>query len=99
MDGATPLQRFWHVVLPQLAGVIALLAVLRFIWTFNEFDDIFLLTGGGAGTEVLAVRVYNYLAGRGDVGASAAVAVVMAAVLSCLLFVYLRWFARAEEAP
>ena len=99
VDGATPLQRFWHVVLPQLAGVIALLAVLRFIWTFNEFDDIFLLTGGGAGTEVLAVRVYNYLAGRGDVGAAAAVAVVMAAVLSCLLFVYLRWFTRAEEAP
>jgi multiple sugar transport system permease protein len=64
VDGATPLQRFWRITLPQLQGVIALLTVLRFIWTFNEFDDIYLLTQGGAGTEVVSVRVFNYLTGR-----------------------------------
>src|SRR5688500_16825247 len=35
VDGASPLQRFRYILLPQLSGVIALLAVLRFIWTFN----------------------------------------------------------------
>ena len=34
-----------------IAGILAVLFLLRFIWTFNKFDDIFLLTGGGnAGT-------------------------------------------------
>src|SRR5688500_6441994 len=35
VDGATPTQTFRYIILPQLMGVIALIAVLRFIWTFN----------------------------------------------------------------
>jgi multiple sugar transport system permease protein len=97
VDGATPLQRFWHITLPQLQGVIALLVVLRFIWTFNEFDDIYLLTGGGSGTEVLSVRVYQYLTARNDVGASAATSLVMAAILAVVLFFYFRFFVRRGE--
>jgi multiple sugar transport system permease protein len=99
VDGATPLQRFWRITLPQLQGVIALLTVLRFIWTFNEFDDIYLLTQGGAGTEVVSVRVFNYLTGRGDIGAAAALSLVLALLLMVLLFVYFRFFVgRVEEA-
>ena len=97
VDGATPSQRFRYVVLPQLSSVIALLAVLRLIWTFNEFDDIYLLTGGGAGTEVVSVRTYNLLIGRGDIGGSAAVSLVLAAILASLLFVYFRFFVRRGE--
>ena len=52
--------------------------MLRFIWTFNEFDDIYLLTGGGGGTEVVSVRVYDLLTGRGDIGAAAAQSLVLA---------------------
>ena len=98
VDGATPLQRFWRITLPQLQGVIALLAVLRFIWTFNEFDDIFLLTQGGAGTEVVSVRVFRYLTGRGDIGAAAALSLVLALLLAVLLFLYFRFFVNREEA-
>jgi multiple sugar transport system permease protein len=97
VDGATPLQRFWYITLPQLNGVIALLAVLRFIWTFNEFDDIYLLTGGGAGTDVVSVQVYRFLSARGDVGAAAALSLVMAAMLCLLLLVYFKFFVHAEE--
>jgi multiple sugar transport system permease protein len=97
VDGATPTQIFWHITLPQIAAVIALIAVLRFIFTFNAFDEIYLLTGGGAGTEVLATQVYSFLTARNDVGASAAVAMFMAAVLSVLLFVYIRFLASREE--
>ena len=98
VDGATPTQIFRHILLPQLAGVIALIAVLRFIWTFNAFDEIFLLTGGGAGTEVLATQVYSILIDRSDVGGSAAVAMFMAAVLAVLLVVYLKFFGEREQA-
>jgi len=92
VDGATPTQIFRHILLPQLAGVIALIAVLRFIWTFNAFDEIYLLTGGGAGTEVLATQVYTFLQSRSDVGASAAVAMFMAAVLAIFLAIYVKYF-------
>ncbi|RCG29644.1 sugar ABC transporter permease [Sphaerisporangium album] len=96
VDGATPTQRFRHVTLPQLWRVIALLSVLRFVFTFTKFDDVYLLTGGGAGTEVVAVRVYDFLTARDDLGASAAQAIVMAAVLVVFLVVYLRSFGGAE---
>ena len=99
VDGATPTQVFRHILLPQLMGVIALIAVLRFIWTFNTFDDIYLLTGGGSGTQVLATQVYSFLTARGDVGGSAAVAMFMAAVLAVLLVVYLKFFADRDRQP
>jgi len=97
VDGATPSQRFRHIVLPQLLPTIAVLTVLRFIWTFNNFDDIYLLTGGGAGTQVVAVRVYDYLINRGDIGAAAAQALVLAAILAVLVGIYLKLFGRSEE--
>jgi multiple sugar transport system permease protein len=92
VDGATPTQVFRYIILPQLASVIALIAVLRFIFTFNAFDEIYLLTGGAAGTDVLATQVYSLLTARSDVGASAAVAMFMAGVLAILLLVYLKFF-------
>jgi multiple sugar transport system permease protein len=101
VDGATPTQRFRYVLLPQLTPVIALLCVLRFIMTFNKFDDVYLLTGGGAGTDVAAVRVYDFLTARYDVGAAAAQALVLAVSLMVLLGLYFRFFgdrAREEES-
>ena len=96
VDGASIWQRFRNVVWPQLGPVIALLAVLRFIFTFNKFDDVYLLTGGGAGTEVVSVRVYDFLTARKDVGLAAAQAVELAVVLIVFIAVYLRASHRAE---
>jgi multiple sugar transport system permease protein len=98
VDGAAPTQTFRHIILPQMGSVIALLCVLRFIMTFNKFDDVYLLTGGGAGTEVVSVRVYEFLTARFDIGAAAAQALVLAAFLVVLLGIYLRFLApRLEE--
>jgi multiple sugar transport system permease protein len=98
VDGASVWQRFRNVVWPQLLPVIALLAVLRFIFTFNKFDDVYLLTGGGAGTEVVSVRVYDFLTARKDVGLAAAQALVLALVLVGLIVIYLRAQSRADKA-
>ncbi|MFI6479839.1 carbohydrate ABC transporter permease [Nonomuraea sp. NPDC050663] len=97
VDGATPTQKFRYVVMPQLWRIVALLSVLRFVFTFTKFDDVYLLTGGGAGTEVVSVRVYNFLTARDDIGASAAQAIVLALVLVVFLIVYLRSFGSADE--
>lgn len=97
VDGATITQRFRHVLLPQLMPVIALLCVLRFIMSFNKFDDVYLLTGGGSGTDVAAVRVYDFLTARYDVGAAAAQALVLAVILMVLLGVYFKFFAKKVQ--
>ena len=97
VDGATISQRFRYIIWPQLIPTIAVLSVLRFIWTFTSFDDIYLLTGGGAGTEVISVRVYQFLTGRGDIGLASAQALVIAVVLAVLVGVYLRFFGKREE--
>ncbi len=97
VDGATPSQRFRYVLLPQLLPTIAVLSILRFIWTFNSFDDIYLLTGGGAGTEVVSVRVFNFLTARGDIGLASAQALVLAAILAVFVGIFLWRFAPKEE--
>jgi len=90
IDGAAPSQRLRYVVLPQLYGVIALLTVLRFIWSFQSFNDIYLLTGGAGGTQVLAVRVYEELTTKGNIGTASALGLVMMAILSVFLIIYVR---------
>ena len=97
VDGATPWQSFRFVVLPQLMPIIGLLAILRTIWTFNEFDDIFLLTGGAAGTGVASVQIYNFLTVQRNVGAAAAQSIVMSLVLIALLLVYVLILRRRGE--
>ena len=91
IDGATPLQQFWHISLPQLAGILAVLFLLRFIWTFNKFDDIFLLTGGAAGTRTLTVDVYEQAFALSNLGAGAAVAVVVFLVLLFFALVFFKF--------
>lgn len=97
LDGATPTQTFRWVTLPQLLPVLALLSVLRLIMTFNKFDDVYLLTGGAAGTEVAAVRVYNQLVGSFDIGGGATTAMVLAVVLGALLATYFVLVGRKES--
>jgi len=97
VDGATPLQKFFYITLPQLKLVLATLFLLRFMWTFNKFDDVFLVTRGTAGTRVLTIKVYDFLIGEFNVGAGAAMALFLFAVLGFLLLVYFKVVMRRAE--
>lgn len=61
MDGAGSVRRFRSVVLPTLTPTLALLAVLAFIFSMQQFALIYLSTGGGPGesTTTLSVLIYN----------------------------------------
>lgn len=96
MDGATPMQKFWYLSIPQLAGILSILFLLRFIWTFNKFDDIFLLTGGNAGTRTLTVNVYEQAFAISNIGGGAAVAVVVFACLLVFSLFFIRFFSKEE---
>jgi len=92
VDGATPIQRLLYITLPQLRGVFGTLFLLRFIWTFNKFDDVYLLTGPIEQTKVIPVQIFESLFTEGNVGEASAVAVVMAAILAVTLLIYFRYF-------
>jgi len=96
MDGATPFQKFWYLSVPQLLGILSVLFLLRFIWTFNKFDDIFLLTGGNAGTRTLTVNVYEQAFAVSNIGAGAAVAVVIFCCLLGFSFFFFRFMSKEE---
>ncbi len=96
MDGASPFQKFWFLSLPQLMGILSVLFLLRFIWTFNKFDDIFLLTGGNAGTRTLTVSVYEQAFAVSNIGAGAAVSVVIFGCLLIFAVLFFRYISREE---
>jgi multiple sugar transport system permease protein len=96
MDGASPFQKFWYLSIPQLLGILSVLFLLRFIWTFNKFDDIFLLTGGNAGTRTLTVSVYEQAFAISNIGAGAAVAVVIFMCLIGFSIFFFRFISQEE---
>ena len=96
MDGASPLQKFWYINLPMLVGIMSVLFLLRFIWTFNKFDDIFLLTGGASGTRTLTVNVYELAFAVTNIGAGAAVAVVIFIFLLIFSLLFFKFFSQEE---
>ena len=62
IDGASPWRQFLHVTLPALRYVLLVVALLGAIWSLNEFNLVYLLTGGGPAnaTKLYSVLAYNY---------------------------------------
>ena len=100
VDGANALQRMTRVILPLLAPVLFVNLVIVSIETFNTFDMVLALTGGGPGrsTEVIALSIYNQIFQQFDLGPGAATAVLLLAVNAVMTFVYLRLLQREEVA-
>jgi multiple sugar transport system permease protein len=96
VDGASSWQQFRFLTLPQLLGVLGTLFLLRFIWTFNKFDDIYLLTGGAAGTKTVTISIYDYGFAKYDLGAASATATVLAIILGLSIMIYLRAAKRVD---
>jgi multiple sugar transport system permease protein len=99
VDGASSLRRFRHITLPMLMPVIAIVMLLRTIWTFNNWEVIALLTSGGPlySTTTLPILVYGTLFSQFSVGRAAATAFIMTLLLMLAMVFYIRWFLRAEE--
>lgn len=88
VDGANTWQQFWNVTLPELRYVLGAIFLLRLMWTFNKFDDIFLLTGGGFGTNVLPVLTYQFSFKQFNFGRGAATAMILLAILVTFMAFY-----------
>ncbi|MFY1693061.1 ABC transporter permease subunit [Plantactinospora sp. WMMB782] len=96
VDGASSWQRFLHVTLPGLRHVITVTVTLSSIWTFNNFDLIWLLTQGGPGdaTAPYVLVAYSKAILQLQYGAGAAVTLVMMPVVGVLVFFLVRLLRR-----
>jgi len=92
VDGATPFQRVWRVVLPMIRPHIATNLLFITIWTFTYFPLIYAMTGGGPGrqTTVLAIFLYEQSFSTGKLGYGSAISVAMLAIVGVLSLFYLR---------
>ncbi|MFP4426824.1 MAG: carbohydrate ABC transporter permease [Spirochaetaceae bacterium] len=84
VDGAGPLRRFIHITVPGLRNISLVIVVFHLIWTFINFDVIYLLTAGGPlrSTEVLPTLLYEYAFTRFEMGYAASIGVFLFLVLS-----------------
>jgi len=99
VDGAGALRRFVDITLPQLAEVLVVVVIFRTIWTFNKFEEIYLLTKGGPGTSTFNLAIYSFEQSVANLkmGVGAATGVIMMAMLFVGSLVYMRVFRFDEE--
>jgi len=90
VDGANTWQKFTNITIPELRYVLGSVFLLRLMWTFNKFDDIFLLTGGGFGTKVLPVLTYEFSFRLFDFGRGSATAMILLLTLVVFMVIYIR---------
>ena len=100
VDGAGALRRFWHITLPQLANVLFVVVLLRTMFMFTKFDVIWLVTGsGGIGfyTKTLPIHTYMKTFGELQVGAGAALSMMMFLMLVVFASIYFKLYKRDEH--
>lgn len=99
VDGANSGQTLRRVTLPMMAPILLTNLVLVVVETFNTFDMVISLTGGGPGnaTEVLALGIYDQIFRQLNVGRGAAMAVVLLLINAVMIAVYLRLAERQDR--
>jgi multiple sugar transport system permease protein len=91
IDGASRWQVFWHVTLPLLRPYVLVALLLRTIFEFRAFDNIYVMTSGGPANATMSLSMFTYLASfvRFDLSLGAAASWLMLAMclLLCLFFI------------
>jgi multiple sugar transport system permease protein len=92
IDGANALRRFFSITLPGIRNMIVVMVTIHVLWTFNNFDFVYLSTGGGPvnRTDVLPVYVYRQSWNSYTIGYAAAIGVIMLILLMIYFVVYMR---------
>ena len=63
VDGATELQKFWHITLPALRNTMVIVVLIRAMDAFREYDKVYNMTFGGPGSSTETASFYIYRQG------------------------------------
>ncbi len=87
IDGASAFQKFRYITIPAISDVLTVSALVSTIWTINEFELVWILTGGGPSraTELLSIFSYKTVVSSREIGLSAAVPFILMPVLIFLI--------------
>ncbi len=101
IDGANFWQRFTNVTMPMLTSVTTVCTTLMFIWTFNNFENIYLMTQGGPNRATYVLSIYTYYLAfmRSNIGYASSVSVVLLVVLLILTTLYIGFLNRGRRDP
>jgi multiple sugar transport system permease protein len=93
VDGASSRQRFWHVTLPLLKPVLAVVILFSTIFTFSDFNIVQVLTRGGPmnTTHLFATLAYQVGLQGGNLGQGAAISLFLFPMLGAVVFLQLRY--------
>jgi multiple sugar transport system permease protein len=93
VDGASSFGRFWYVTLPLLKPVLAVVILFSTIFTFNDFNIVYVLTRGGPvnTTHLFATLAYQVGLQGGNLGQGAAISLFMLPTLGLVVFFQLRY--------
>jgi multiple sugar transport system permease protein len=96
VDGASTIQEFRHITIPNMRGMILIAVALDTIWQFRRFGLVFNMTAGGPGnvTEILSLYVYKQYFRYFNFEYAAAIAVVLAIIMLLLSLPYVRAIVR-----
>lgn len=92
ISGANIWQRFWYITLPSLKGVSLVIVTLTIIWSFNQFDLVYLMTKGGPSNSTQLIPVYSYLNAFNffKMNYAAAISTIGVLMLSIFAIIYIR---------
>ncbi|NWJ94211.1 MAG: sugar ABC transporter permease [Chloroflexi bacterium] len=90
VDGANPLQGFWHITLPGLRGTMVVALIFRTIDALRVFDLVIVLTNGQFKTESLNLYTYNKLINQQNFGFGSALAIITFCYIAIIALLYLR---------
>ncbi len=92
VDGASPLQSFFHVTFPMLIPAILIALLFRYVFAFRIFGEVWLLTRGGpaGSTEVLATYLYRHSFRYLELGKASAIGWLMLIATLLIASFYLR---------
>jgi raffinose/stachyose/melibiose transport system permease protein len=100
VDGAGPVRRFWHIILPLLRPAITINLMLSIIGGLKLFDQVWVMTAGGPGdaTETLSTLIYKSAFQFDEFAYSIALAIVLAAFVAVISGAQYRVLERREAA-
>ncbi|AXB42312.1 carbohydrate ABC transporter permease [Amycolatopsis albispora] len=100
VDGASAWRRFTAVTWPSLRPIVTSITSLNFIWNFNSFSLVYVLTAGGPGGKTMVPVLFVYLEAfkNREIGQAAAMGVVLVVLIVLILAVYLRAQFRDDRA-
>lgn len=98
IDGAGTIRQFFSVTLPSVSTVVIITVMLSSIWTFNDFENIYLITGGGPlyNSAVISVYTYETAFQQNNLGKSLSVAGSIMPILLVLMFFMTRRLAKED---